>query len=628
MSFSPLARRLPPWFASWLAMILVGCGGPPSGENRSDLPDKQAADGARNCGPGTIASAENSKNFFSDISDTVGLDFQRTVGPLGTYFLPEINGSGGAMFDYDADGDLDIFLVNSGRSPKGFGPLPQGTRLENRLYRQEADGTLYDATTEAGLADTSYGISCAVGDVDNDGDLDLFVANYGQDLLYLNNADGTFQDGTAAVGLATRGWTTAAAFCDYDRDGWLDLAIVQYGTEVFDGHKRACDYGNKNVGYCSPLEYDPAPDILLHNEGPGPDGRIRFRDVTATAGLSQTIGTGFCVVCADFNGDHWPDLYVANDMYPNRIWMNNRDGTFTDAGLASGAAVNYLGVGEASMGVALGDVDSDGDWDLLATHFTDETNTLYLNDGGDFRDVTEQWQLGLASRQHTGWGVSFVDLDHDGHVDLPLANGLALPCHWRTTDQDRQGDIIDVDKLATQTRGPAIDPSTYWSEYADRNQVFFNSGQGQFIDRTAQGGDFCRQTGSARALIHGDIDNDGDIDLLVTTCGTRARLYRNDVPKIGHWLRVRAVDPGLKRDAYGAEVTVIADRARHHRILNPAGSFLASNDIRIHVGLAPARYDRIEVRWPSGDTAIEVFEGGASDREIVLTRGQGTPGSR
>ena len=426
--------RLTVALATILAASLAGCGNSQSGDDRSDLPDKKTADNSRNCGPGSIAAAEISKKFFRDISDSVGLDFRRTVGPLGSYFLPEINGSGGAMFDYDGDGDLDLFLVNSGRSPKGVGELPKNTRLENRLYRQDPGGHFSDVTATAGLGDTSYGISCAVGDIDNDGDLDLFVANYGQDRLYLNNSDGTFRDGTTLVGLTTRGWATAAAFCDYDRDGWLDLVIVQYGTEDFDGHKRACDYGNNNVGYCSPLEYDPAPDILLHNEGLTADGHVRFRDVTAMAGLSDTTGTGFCVVCADFNGDHWPDFYVANDMYANRVWMNGRDGTFTDAGLASGAAVNYLGVGEASMGVALGDVDSDGDWDLLATHFTDETNTLYLNDGGDFRDVTEQWQLGLASRRHTGWGVSFVDLDHDGHLDLPLANGLALPCHWRRPD--------------------------------------------------------------------------------------------------------------------------------------------------------------------------------------------------
>ncbi|MEE3367441.1 MAG: VCBS repeat-containing protein, partial [Planctomycetota bacterium] len=396
---APLDRCMALAVTAGVVLALTGCGG---NDGSPSVPKIGATDQTRNCGPGDWVTAprDNAQGMFVDISDQVGLDFQRAVGPLGTYFLPEINGSGGAMFDFDGDGDLDIYLVNSGRSPQAVGQLPKTLRTENRLYRQEANGRFTDATAESGLGDSNYGISCAVGDVDNDGDPDVLVTNYGRDRLYLNDGKGHFQDVTEVSKLTSTGWANSAAFCDYDRDGRLDLFITQYGAEAFDEHKRACDYGGGHVGYCSPLEFNPSTDVLFHNEGPGEDGVVRFRDVTTTAGIDadRSKGTGFCVVPADFNQDGWPDFYVANDMYPNRLWINQKDGSFQDLGLQTGSAYNFLGRGEASMGLAIGDVDSDGDPDLLSTHFTDETNTLYINDRGQFRDATEQWQLGLPSR--------------------------------------------------------------------------------------------------------------------------------------------------------------------------------------------------------------------------------------
>jgi len=608
-----------------VVLALTGCGG---NDGSPSVPKIGATDQTRNCGPGDWVTAprDNAQGMFVDISDQVGLDFQRAVGPLGTYFLPEINGSGGAMFDFDGDGDLDIYLVNSGRSPQAVGQLPKTLRTENRLYRQEANGRFTDATAESGLGDSNYGISCAVGDVDNDGDPDVLVTNYGRDRLYLNDGKGHFQDVTEVSKLTSTGWANSAAFCDYDRDGRLDLFITQYGAEAFDEHKRACDYGGGHVGYCSPLEFNPSTDVLFHNEGPGEDGVVRFRDVTTTAGIDadRSKGTGFCVVPADFNQDGWPDFYVANDMYPNRLWINQKDGSFQDLGLQTGSAYNFLGRGEASMGLAIGDVDSDGDPDLLSTHFTDETNTLYINDGGQFRDATEQWQLGLPSRRHTGWGVAFIDLDHDGFLDIPLVNGLALPCQWRNSDSDRQGDVIDLEALTESGKATVADPVAYWANYVDRNQVYFNTGKNSFVEKTPLAGDFSRTPNSGRGLIYGDIDNDGDLDLLVTTTGGRARLYRNDVPKTGHWLRIKLLLPEHRRDAYGAELIVVAGDRRFHRILNPASSFLASHDPRIHVGLNMTDYDRIEVRWPDGSLEWEHFGGGSTDREIRLVRGEGT----
>jgi hypothetical protein len=622
-----LAHRLP-LAAACLALLVAGC--PDSGGKTgggANLPDVTSTDVTRHCGPGPWTESDKPISLFVDITDDVGIDFQRVVGPLGTYFLPEINGSGGAMFDYDGDGDLDIYLVNSGRSPKAVGDFPDTVRIENRMYRQEADGRFVDATAGSGLGDTGYGISCAIGDVDNDGDLDVIVTNYGPDRLYLNNGQGRFQDVSEKAGITSSGWANSAAFCDYDRDGRLDLFITQYGSEAFDAHKRACDYGGGHVGYCSPLEFQPSHDVLFHNQGPGPDGIVRFRDVTSAAGIDaeRAEGTGFCVVPADLNRDGWTDFYVANDMYPNRLWINKKDGTFEDLGLQTGSAYNFLGRGEASMGLAIGDVDSDGDPDLLSTHFTDETNTLYINDRGQFRDATEQWQLGLPSRRHTGWGVALIDLDHDGFLDIPLVNGLALPCQWRNSDADRQGDVVDLNTLTEAGQATVDDPAAFWAEYVDRNQIYFNTGKHSFVERTSQGGDFCRKPNSGRGLIYGDIDNDGDLDLLVTTTGGRARLYRNDVPKSGHWLRVTLQLQTSLRDAYGAELTIVAGTHRYHRILNPASSFLASHDPRAHVGLAEDHYDRIEVRWPDGALQTEHFPGGTVDRPVTLVQGRGQP---
>ena len=611
-----------------LALCGGGCGGDSDKDGDPAVPGIDSTDATRNCGAGEWKGPTDSEQagMFVDISDEVGLDFHRAIGPLGTYFLPEINGSGGAMFDYDGDGDLDIYLVNSGVSPRGVGKLPQALRLENRLYRQESDGRFSDATAESGLGDTGYGIGCAIGDVDNDGDPDVLVTNYGPDRLYLNDGKGHFKDVSELAGITSSGWANSAAFCDYDRDGRLDLFITHYGTRAFDAHKQACDYDGGHVGYCSPLKFTPSTDVLFHNEGPGPDQVVRFRDVTTTAGIDseRARGTGFCVVPADFNADGWPDFYVANDMYPNRLWINQRDGTFQDQGLQTGSAYNFLGRGEASMGLAIGDVDSDGDLDLLSTHFTDETNTLYINHRGQFRDATEQWKLGLPSRRHTGWGVAFIDLDHDGFLDIPLVNGLALPCQWRNSDADRSGDTIDLDTLTESGQATVEDSVAYWAEYVDRNQIYFNTGKSSFVERTHLAGDFCREPNSGRGLIYGDIDNDGDLDLLVTTTGGRARLYRNDVPKQGHWLSLRLLDPAHRRDAYGAEVIVVAGKHRYLRLLNPASSFLASHDPRVHVGLAEQSYDRIEIRWPAGSLQFEHFGGGAVDRPLTLMRGKGT----
>jgi hypothetical protein len=565
-------------------------------------------------------------SFFTNINDQVGLDFHHVVGPLGTYFMPESVGAGGAFFDYDQDGDLDLYLVNSGRSPMAPGDLPRDgvprdEPVENRLFRQESDGRFTDVTGESGLGDRGYGMGCAIGDIDNDGDLDVYVTNYGLDRLYQNNGDGTFSDITQLAGIRNSDWGTSAVFFDYDRDGRLDLFVTNYTADPQFGHSIACGFYQGRVSYCGPLKFQPTVDRLFHNEGAIADSTgeksIRFRDVTTAAGLAVRTTNGLAAVSADLDRDGWPDLYVANDAGMNPLWINRRDGTFADEGGIRGAAFDGRGQPEGSMGIGLGDFDGDCDIDLVVTNLATEGASVFRNEGqGLFIEHSDATGLRHVTRPHTGWGTALVDLDHDGNLDLPLVNGLVVPCHAGFAPHGEET-FVERNDLVT-------DAGAFWREYADFNLLFFSGGAGTFGDRTSLGGDFSSAIGSGRALMYGDVDNDGDLDLLVTNCGGPARLYRNDVPKQGQWLQVRLLDSVGQRDAYGAEVTVTAGNRNFLRIANPAGSYLTSDDLRLHFGLGPVdQYSSIIVRWP--DATLESFPGGPTQRLVVLKRGDGTP---
>lgn len=581
-----------------------------------DTPGSVSHDAAP-CGPIQSVFRGQSK-YFTEIEAESGFEFTHTVGPLGSYFMPEINGAGGAMFDADADGDLDLFLVNSGRSPQAPGEFQAGTRTDHRYFRQDG-GRFVDATQEAGLSGSGeYGIGCTVGDFDNDGDLDLYVTCYGQDRLFANRGDATFEDVTDRTGINSPEWGTCAAFFDYDRDGWLDLVVVNYTADPLYGHSVACGNGMGKVSYCGPKKFEPVITQLYHNEAgvPGENGsQRRFRDVTYEAGLGAATAAGFGVICADFSGDGWPDIFVANDMDPNRLWINRRDGTFQEEAVERGAAFDAQGRSLGCMGIAVGDPENDGDLDLLITNMVGEGSTLYENQGaGNFIDVAGKWQLTVPTRLHTGWGVGLIDVNHDGFQDVAMVNGLVVPCHSSFAPHGE--DVFHVAKA------PITATSAFWGEYADANLLFLSDGLGGFQNVTARAGDFGSAVGSGRAMIYGDIDNDGDLDLLVTNAGEQARLYRNDVPKSGRWLMVRAIDPALHREAYGAVVTIPVGGRTLTRLLQPSDSYLASNDSRLHFGLGNVdRIDEIRIRWPDG--LFEAFPVGELDRVITLERGAG-----
>jgi hypothetical protein len=535
------------------------------------------------------------KPLFTEITHQVGLDFVHDPGMEGKYMAPEVMGSGGAFLDYDADGDLDIFLVQAG-------PLPESTnqkRIPSRLYRQNSDGTFTDVTTDAGLGDAGYGTGVAVGDIDNDGLVDVYIANYGPDALYRNEGDGKFANVTDRAAIVARDtWSSSAAFCDYDRDGFLDLYVTSYVK--FDPTK-ACVTTDGAPDYCSPQSFAYEKDLLYHNNGDG-----TFTDVSRRAGIQQAEAPGLGVICSDFNLDGLPDFYIANDGEANQIWENQGNGKFVDQAFLMGAALNGFGRPEASMGIDLGDVDADGDLDLFMTHLIDQTNTLYLNDGKwGFEDVSAAVGLGASSLPFTGFGTVFFDYDHDGDLDIAVVNGR-------------------VDKNPPMLGAQMGD---YWNQYAEPNFLLENDGKGRFRDISDKAGSFASQVEISRGLILGDVDDDGDLDLLVTNTAGPARLFRNDAPKVGRWLLIRAYDAPRKRDDHGAIVTVTAAGKNYVRVAHPAFSYLSSNDPRVHFGIVGAKKaDEILVRWSDGTK--EVFPGVDLDQSIVLEKGHGKPSKR
>jgi hypothetical protein len=546
-------------------------------------------------GPATSGKAAG--EWFEDITDRVGLDFVHNPGELGRFFMPESTGSGAAIFDCDNDGRMDIYLVQNG-----------GIHSDslNRLFRQTASGCFEDSSAGSGLDVKGHGMGAAAGDVNNDGRTDLLLTEYGQVRLFTNQGHGKFVDVTSEAGIENPHWGSSACFFDFDRDGWLDLVIGNY---VDYAPTEQCFDQAGTLEYCGPSGFPPTIARLFRNRGrsaESPGHRVEFDDVTVSSGLAQVPGPALGVVCADFDGDRWPDIFFADDAAANRLWINQHDGTFKEEAMLRGIAFNALGLTQANMGIALGDADGDGAFDIFVTHLNTETHALWMQGPpGMFQDQAAQRGITRTAWRGTAFGTLFADFDHDGALDLALVNGR----------------IKREKSDSAQPSAAHLDP--YWRPYAEQSQLLANNGQGQFRDVSPQNPTFCGKLAVARGLACADIDEDGAMDLLVTSIAGPARLYRNVAPKRGHWLVVRAVDPSLGgRDAYGAQITVQAGTWRAVRWLNPAYSYLCSNDPRCHFGLGQHQHlDRIVVVWPDGTE--EEFPAAAADQIMVLRKGSG-----
>ena len=526
--------------------------------------------------------------WFEDITVAAGIDFVHDPGPIDTFFMPQSMGPGCAIFDFDGDGLPDIYLLHSA------GP---GSNSVNRLYRQRPGGTFEDVTAGSGLGVAGHNMGVAIADVNNDGRPDVLLTQYGGIRLFLNLGGGKFEDVTEEAGLSDPLWAMSAAFFDYNRDGWLDLVVVNY---LDYDRTRVCFAPEGGKDFCGPQMFRGTSSKLFRNLGPGPKARVRFEDVSFASGIGRVPGSGLGVVAADFDGDGWPDLFVTNDGGPNRLWINRHDGTFADEASSRGVAYTAMGKAYANMGIAVGDVDNDGLLDLYVTHLGSETNTFWRQGpAGRFCDRSAAAGL-TASRGHgTGFGTLMADFDLDGRLDLAVVNGRVFK--------------------GGAAKGTALG---FWEPYAERNQLFANDGDGKFRNISSSNEPFCGVWNVGRGLACADIDGDGAPDLLVTSAGGRARLFRNIAPDRGHWLKVRAIDPKRKRDAYGAVVRVRAGVRQWMRRIDPGESYLSSSSPLALFGLGKIdRLDSIHVTWPDGTK--ERFPGGAVDRLIELRQGEG-----
>ena len=549
-----------------------------------------------------VAQVE-SDPLFQEVTESAGLTFRHWCGDSGKYLIPEAMGSGIALLDYDRDGDLDIFVVQG--VPPATSPVKpaEGENFSptSRLFKQTSKGHFEDVTVAAGLEDrAAYGMGVAVGDINNDGWPDLYVSKYGSDRLFLNH-EGKFEDITAAAGIDNPRWGTSACFVDYDRDGWLDLFVANY-VDYYPSQRFIPASGVED--YSGPNLFQPVPAKLFRNlTGAGADKKPRFRDVSLETGIDAKPGPGLGVLPADFNGDGWIDLYAANDAKASFLWISRGGKSFVEEAVQVGVAYNAAGAPQAGMGVTLGDIDGDGRPDLFKTHIDGEYSTLYLQVApGIFEDRTAAAGLVAPTIRTTGFGTALVDLDLDGDLDLVKVNG-----HVRRP----------------QGAAPATDLASFWQPYAQRNQIFLNDGDSIFATVASANDGFLAEPHVTRGLAVGDIDDDGDLDMVTSEVNGPARLFLNIAEQKGNWLLVRAIDPRYgERDAYGATVSVAAGKQRWSRDVNPAFSYLSSSDPRVHFGLGKEeKFDQIEVKWPDG--AKETFKGGAANALLTLRRGEG-----
>ena len=548
------------------------------------------------CGSGSAPPAEDARPdpaeaaAFRDVAADAGLDFTHRSGAAGRFYLPEIMGSGGALLDYDNDGDLDVYLVQSGS-------LDAGETGKNRLYEnvlsRAATGQtprFEDVTDRAGAGNPGYGMGVATGDYNNDGFVDLLVTNFGRNALYRNEGNGAFIEVGGSAGVDDGRWGTSAAFFDFDRDGFLDLFVVNYVDFRVSENPVCRPTGERD--YCHPSNFSPQVDILYRNRGDG-----TFADVTGPAGIDGAYGSGLGVAILDFDSDGWLDVYVANDGNENQLWRNRGNGTFEDVALFAGAALNGDGAAEAGMGVAVDDFDGDGDPDIFVTHLRDETNTLYENQGGGlFADATFRRGLGYSSLSATAFGVQWFDFDNDGSLDLFVANGAVA------MGQPGRSGV---------------------SHYAEPNQLFRGDGvRFELVPMSS-----VPEAGLvevSRGAAFGDVDGDGDVDVLVSNNEGPVRLLLNQVGERRHWVSLKLTRNRGEPRGFGALVTLVRQNGdRVQKLVGSDGSYGSASDPRVHFGLdTDTEVSGVEVAWPGGET--EFFSDIVVNRENGLVEGAGS----
>ena len=528
-----------------------------------------------------LDSAQAPAVRFTDVTREVRIDFKQENSATSNKYLIETMGGGVALLDYDNDGRLDIFFVNGAylADPMSDGKLPDKSepKFWNRLYHQNADGTFTDVTEKAGLtgmAQNHYGMGVAVGDYDNDDFEDIYVTGYGGNTLYHNNGNGTFTDVTQRAGVGAGGWSASAGFFDYDNDGKLDLLVTRYVDWTFKTNRYCGEQRPGFRAYCHPDNYDGMTNILYHNNGDG-----TFADVSAKAGIANPNGKGLGVSFADYDGDGFTDIFVANDSVQCFLYHNNGNGTFTEVGLLAGVGYNEDGKTFAGMGTDFSDFDNDGLPDIVVTDLSNERYMLFHNNGdGTFRDVTNRSGLGRASLAFSGWSTRFFDYDNDGWKDLFVA----------------QSHVMDtIEKTAPNLR------------YLEPPLLVHNQA-GHFEKVSA--GEVFQQPWAGRGAAFGDIDNDGDVDVVVSNVGQKAYVLRNDGGNLNHWIAIETTGKKSNRDGIGARIKVVsASGLTQHYTVNTAVGYLSASDKRVIAGLgSDSTAKLIEIRWPSG--IVQKFE--------------------
>jgi len=523
---------------------------------------------------------------FVDVTAASGVQFHHYASQTAKKYMLEIMGSGVALFDYDNDGRLDIFLVNGApiSDPTPLGTIPRKTdpKYWHRLYHQKPDGTFEDVTERAGVQGLGYGFGVAVGDYDNDGFEDLFVTEYGGNRLYHNNGNGTFTDVTEKAGVGGSGWSTSAAWVDLDNDGLLDLVVLRYVQ--WDFEDRLCMVNGTIRTYCRPDNFKPIAPLVYHNNGDG-----TFTEVSREIGLSKP-GKGLGIAIADYDRDGHIDIYVANDSMPGYLYHNKGNGTFEEVALLAGVGVTESGRTYAGMGVDFADYNNDGLPDLAVADLALETYALYENVGkGFFQYATDSSGLGNITMQHSGMGLRFIDYDNDGRKDLLVSQGHVM-------------DTVDL-----------VNPNLH---YREPMLLARNTGKG-FEDVSATSGEIFHQAWAGRGLAVGDINNDGRMDAVVSTSEGPAHVILNETATPNHWLILKLTGHKSNRDAIGAEVKVVTARGAQYATVTTASSYLSSSDKRVHFGLGPeSTVQKVEIRWPSG--IFQTIYGVKADQSLAV----------